>query len=40
VGWNDMGGNLYDNGNYVDLHYSYSCQPPNAQDTINSAIIQ
>jgi Flp pilus assembly protein TadG len=40
VGWNDMGGNLYDNGNYVDLHYSYSCQPPSAQDTINSAIIQ
>jgi Flp pilus assembly protein TadG len=40
VAWNDMGGILYDNGNYVDLVYSYSCQPPAAQDIINSAIIQ
>jgi Flp pilus assembly protein TadG len=40
VGWNDMGGILWDNGNYVDLHYSYSCQPPAATDTVNSAIIQ
>jgi Flp pilus assembly protein TadG len=40
VAWNDMGGILYDNGNYVDLVYSYSCQPPAATDVINSAIIQ
>jgi Flp pilus assembly protein TadG len=40
IGWNDMGGILYDNGNYVDLVYSYSCQPPAAGSIINSAIIQ
>jgi Flp pilus assembly protein TadG len=40
IAWNDMGGVLYDNGNYVDLVYSYSCKPPAATDTINSAIIQ
>jgi len=40
VAWNDMGGILYDNGNYSDLYYSYSCQPAGAQDIINSAIIQ
>jgi hypothetical protein len=40
IGWNDMGGILYDNGNYVDLTYSYSCQPPAAGSIINSALIQ
>jgi len=40
IAWNDMGGILYDNGNYADLYYSYSCQPPAAADVINSAIIQ
>jgi Flp pilus assembly protein TadG len=40
IGWNDMGGILYDNGNYVDLVYSYSCQPPAAGAIINSAVIQ
>jgi Flp pilus assembly protein TadG len=40
IGWNDMGGELYDNGNYVDLVYSYSCQPPAAGTIINSALIQ
>jgi len=40
IGWNDMGGILYDNGNYVDLVYSYSCQPPAAGDVIRSAVIQ
>ncbi len=40
IGWNDMGGILYDNGNYVDLVYSYSCQPAAAGTIINSAIIQ
>jgi len=40
VGWNDMGGILYDNGNYVDLTYSYSCQAPAAGSIITSAVIQ
>jgi len=40
IGWNDMGGEPYDNGNYVDLVYSYSCQPPAAGSIINSALIQ
>lgn len=40
IGWNDMGGILYDNGNYVDLVYSYSCQPAAAGAIINSALIQ
>ncbi len=40
IAWNDMGGILYDNGNYVDLHYSYSCRSPTPMAVINSAIIQ
>ncbi len=40
IAWNDMGGKLYDNGNYVDLVYSYSCDPPAAGSIINSALIQ
>jgi len=40
IGWNDMGGILYDNGNYVDLVYSYSCEPPAAGAIIRSAEIQ
>jgi Flp pilus assembly protein TadG len=40
IGWNDMGGLLSDDGNYVDLVYSYSCNPPAAETVINSAIIQ
>ncbi len=39
IGWNDMGGILYDNGNYVDLVYSYSCEPPAAGSIINPAVI-
>jgi hypothetical protein len=34
-----MGGILYDNGNYVDLVYSYSCEPPAAGSIINPAVI-
>jgi len=40
MAWNDMGGSLNDNGNYVDLHYSYSCQPAAAQSIIDTAVIQ
>jgi Flp pilus assembly protein TadG len=40
IGWNDMGGILYDNGNYVDLVYSYSCEPPAAGSIITAAVIQ